>query len=148
MRERAVALGVDLDEAHRAGGLHDRLTAVHAHHLRGDAHPGVTAAHHLAVEERPVGGTVDPAAHVQPLDDDGAVEAGRVGGAVDEDARAVVGGAGRLGRAVAPELVRLGGTRQEVLGLCVAVLGEARRDAADEGAVAPGDGSFDRWEES
>ena len=95
------------------------------------------------MEERPVGAAVDAAAHVQPLDEDGAVEARRVGGAVDEDAGAVVGGVDHLRHAVAPELVRVGAAGDEVLGLRVVVLGEAGGDAPDERSVPPLIGPFD-----
>ena len=50
-------------------------------HLRGDADPRVPAPHDLAAQVGVVGRGVEAAAHVEPLDDDRAVERGRAGGA-------------------------------------------------------------------
>ncbi len=83
--ERAVALGVERLEAlagEVVGGAadrHEHVAALDADALRRHAHPRVSAAEQLVGHVREVGRRVDPGADVQPLDDDGAVEVGRLG---------------------------------------------------------------------
>jgi hypothetical protein len=103
---------------------------------------GVALAVELVGGERVVGGSVEATAHVQPLDDDGAVEVVPVRGPADHDAGAVVGGGvlGQLEPAVlgvrALGRVRGGGPRGHPLLLQPALVRQrVLRGAAHEDAV-------------
>ena len=148
MVERSVANRVhDLErQAHDAdeGG-----PTFDADDLRRHSHPGHPFPKELHVTLRPVRRGVDPAAHVQPLDDDRAVELLRVRRAVDEEARLV---GRRLPRRNGPhpvvaerrrvrESARRAG--DEVLGLLVADRCQVERRRGDEGAARARDRTFD-----
>ena len=72
------------------------LQGVHADGLCGHADPDKAAAEELGVPETPVGRGVQPAAHVEPLDLDDAVELRRILRTAYEHAGAVRRGRGRL----------------------------------------------------
>ena len=74
-----------------AADRHEHVAALDPDALRRHAHPRVSAAEQLVGHVREVGRRVDPGAHVQPLDHDGAVEVGRLGGTAHHDAGPVVG---------------------------------------------------------
>src|SRR5262249_6063392 len=67
-------------------------TAIDAGLLGGHAHPSGAPTHQVAVQEVPVRARIDAAAHIEPLDDRGAVEARRIIGTVDDQAGLEGGG--------------------------------------------------------
>ena len=86
MRERTVALGTDGLER-QVDDADERRTPFDPDDLRGDADPRAAFTDELDVARRPVGGGIESGAHVQPLDDDRAVELLRVRRSIDEQAR-------------------------------------------------------------
>ena len=97
MLERAVPCRIDRLEALPgvlgAGDvgvdLHDDRSALDADALRRHADPCIAAPEDLLVRSPPLGIGVDPAAHVEPLDDDRAAELRRVRRPAHEHTRAV-----------------------------------------------------------
>ncbi len=137
LREDVVRVGV--------AGMHERSVArlvevlqpgsrrVHARRLRADADPRVALPQQLLLHLHEVGGALGVGGHVQPFDDDDAVELRGVGGPPDEHPHGVAGGRVRrdLPRPVHPErpdrLERRRRAGEEVFGLGVARLRQLRR---------------------
>ena len=150
--ERAVPLRIDRPDSLAGTGVdaerdgHRNVAALDADALRRHPRPRVPLPHELVGEVGVVGGGIGTARHVQPLDDQGAVERG-VGGRASHDDSCRVRRAGRgaqrqhaVGRQLAVLGVGRGRTRRRELGLGVAGGGEigtgARRQ--EEAAVASG----------
>ena len=73
-------------------------TALDTDPLRRDRDVGIAFADHLAVRHEPKCGGIDAAGDVEPLDEQGSVERGRIARPQDDDAGGVIG-AGRRRRA-------------------------------------------------
>src|SRR5205823_5568609 len=120
-----------------------RRPALHAGELRGDADPHHALAHHAGVGADQVRRGIETAAHVQPFDDDRAVEPARRSRPLDEDARlvrcGVAGGDRPPAVAVQGRGAREGRRRagDEVLLLHVADFRQVERGARDEGRAVP-----------
>jgi hypothetical protein len=146
--QRAVACRIHLLER-QADDVDEAGAAFDADVLRRHADPDVALADQLGVRERPVGAGLDAAAHVQPFDDDRAVELLRLLGAEDDDARLVPGGLGRGDRPFAVDAERAdvrvrgrGALDEELLG-DVADVRERKRGRLDERAAGAADRPFD-----
>ena len=80
VNERPIALGVRLFERHTG----HEPPAIDAGLLGRHADMGCSLANQMAMQEEPVRGCVDPAAHIEPLDDHGAIEASGIFWAVHD----------------------------------------------------------------
>src|SRR5262245_30493203 len=92
--ERAVADRIGSLQR-RVDDADERWPALDAELLRRDADPRNPLADHLGVRGRPDDAGVEPAAHVEPLDNDRPLELPRIDGPVHEQACLVRGGRAR-----------------------------------------------------
>ena len=152
MRQRSVARLVAARRRRRSRRTVRQFQCVETGCLRGDADPRVPLADQLVVHVHPVGARVDTTRHVEPLDDDRAVELPLVDRPIDDDARLVRGRRRRRDRPlpVARERggrrVRVRGALEEELGLGVADRAEVERGVREHerDTVAARDRTGDR----